>query len=91
MALIVGFALLCLAARLLFFKAAIDWKTDGRWIDGGSCLVFAGVLFWWARSKKTQEHEPNSTWKIGNDTVTMVVTVVTAVIAILALVHEASN
>lgn len=54
-------------------------------VDVGSCLLFGGVLWWWAHSERD---EISNKTGIGNPTVTMVVTVLTAVIAIFTFSHE---
>jgi hypothetical protein len=90
---VVSFLLLLLAA---FFACGgqINWVQYKRCIDIASCLTFSLVLWWWAKSGKLtsdEDHIPKTWFKIGNETLTMVVGVLTAVIAILTLAEAASK
>lgn len=53
------------------------------WINGASCLIFGGILCYWALS--TDGKPKVEIWGIGNETVTMVVTVITGVVTIFTL------
>jgi len=68
-----------------------DWTHYRKPIEFGSCYVFGGVLIIWALTKKWSQYVPGSVFRIGFETVTMIVAVVTAVIAILTLTDAATS
>jgi len=58
--------------------------------DAICCGVFSCVLFWWSASGPAgiKMFLADRDWRIGNPTVSMVITVVAAVVAIITFSHE---
>ncbi len=88
----VALALVCFerATSLHPNLAGVAIRTDEMWIDVSCCLLFAGILIWWAGSGPAglKFFVDNRHWGIGNPTVTMVITVVTATVAIITFTHD---
>jgi hypothetical protein len=73
---IMGLALIGLA--LAYGIADFKLREHPKAVNIVTCVVFGGILFWWAFSE-------DKSWGIGFETITMAVTVILAVIAILTL------
>lgn len=90
-----GIATTAYAIAILVTAGAKPGQLMALGLDAVSCVLFGVVLLWWAASPQVKgggyklfasHGEP--TKGIGNDTVTMVITVITAIIAIFTLTHE---
>jgi len=75
LAVVMGLAMIGLALGIYFGFKISEYPKP---VNILTCIVFAGILFWWAFSEDKE-------WGIGFETITMAVTVILAVIAILTL------
>jgi hypothetical protein len=66
----------------------LSWEVLRTRIEVGACLICGGVLLWWAASGRV--HKDKSTWRIGGESVGMIVGVLAALVATLALVDGAA-
>lgn len=66
-----------------------SWEKAQVPIDVGACVLFGAVLLWWAWSAKG-DHKTKSAWRIGGESVGMIVGVLAALVTIFAMVDAAA-
>jgi hypothetical protein len=76
---------------LLTPEMCFSWHRYRGLIDGIACVISATILLWWAISGgRRSSHKEGSDFKIGGESVGMIIGVLGALIAIFAMVDTAA-